>query len=259
LIKKILLLIFSSFLAWSAAADTGKEIMQKVIDTQQASSAAMDISMLLADNDGGQSTRRIQTLSVNDNGLTKTIMVFLEPASVKNTRFLTIENESRGDDQWIYLPALRKVKRIASSEQSGSFMGSDFSYSDMSFANSVLDDSTYAILREEIVNGLDCYVVESIPARDTDSQYGKEITWVDKATWLTPRVEFYAKDGRTLLKVLEAEDFKQIQGREFAGKMTMTTVATEHATTLEFREVKYDIPIDQGYFTTTFLKSGRKR
>ena len=257
--KNLLLISFFAFLALSAWAETGKQIMQNVIDTQQAESSAMDIRMLLVDANGEESSRRFQTLIVNESGLAKTITVFLEPASVKNTRFLTIQNESRDDDQWIYLPALRKVKRIAAAEQSGSFMGSDFSYSDMSFSSASVDEAMHTLLREERLNGLDCYVVQSIPAQQSGSQYGKQISWVDKSTWLTPRVEFYAKDGTTLRKVLEAQDFKQIQGHWIAGRMTMATFESGHRTILEMQQVKYGIPLDPGYFTTTFLESGRTR
>ena len=93
-------------------AETGREIMQKVIDVQKVKSSAMDMRMNLIDSRGNVDTRRLQTLVLDEDGLARTITIFLEPAGVKNTRFLTIENESRNDDQWIYLPALRKVKRI---------------------------------------------------------------------------------------------------------------------------------------------------
>ncbi len=253
-----LLLLFTVFLP-GLGAETGEEIIQKVIDGQKVTSSAMDIRMVLVDKDGVAGTRRIQTLVADNDGLTKMITLFLEPASVKNTRFLTVQNKSRNDDQWIYLPALRKVKRIAATEKNGSFMGSDFSFSDMSYANSSREGSTHTLLREELYNGLDCYVVESLPAERSESSYGKEISWVDRNTWLTARVEFYAADKTTLLKVLTSADFKQVQGRWLAGLITMSTIASGHKTTLEIRQVKYDIAINPAYFTTRFLKTGRTR
>lgn len=195
-------------LASSIWSDTGLEIMRKVIDVQKVKSSAMDIRMVLTNVKGDVSTRRIQTLMVDDEGLTKTITLFLEPASVKNTRFLTVQNESRNDDQWIYLPALRKVKRIVSSEKNGSFMGSDFSYSDMSYSDDTINSSTHTLLREEYLNEIECYVVESIPDENSSSSYGKEISWVDKKTWLTPKVEFYGADRTTLAKTLKSEEFQ---------------------------------------------------
>jgi outer membrane lipoprotein-sorting protein len=253
------ILLFAFLLPGALAAETGREIMQNVIDNQKASSSAMDIQMVLEDKHGDTSKRRIQTLVADESGQTKTITLFLEPASVKNTRFLTIQNESRDDDQWIYLPALRKVKRIAATEKNGSFMGSDFSYSDMSFSQGLVGDSTHTILKEETLEGIECYVVESVPIVAGDSSYGKQISWVDKNTWLTARVEFYATDKTTLEKVLTSKDFKQIQSHWIAGEVTMSTHATEHSTTLEIKQVKYDIQINPAYFTTGFLETGRTR
>lgn len=257
--KYLMYICLLIFLMPNLYAESGRTIMQNVIDNQKVSSSAMDIRMVLIDKNGGNSNRRIQTLVVDEDGLTKTITLFLEPASVKNTRFLTIQNESRDDDQWIYLPALRKVKRIAATEKDGSFMGSDFSYSDMSFSQDAVGDSTHTLLREETLNDVECYVVESIPKAPGDSSYGKQISWVDKETWLTARVEFYAKDKTTLDKVLTSEDFKQIEGRWIAGRVTMTTNLSGHKTVLEIKQVKYGIPINSAYFTTRFLETGRIR
>lgn len=241
----------------SISAQTGSEVMQKVIDAQKVNSSAMDIQMILVDKDGDTSSRRIQTLILNDNNLTKTITLFLEPASIRNTRFLTVENEGRADDQWIFLPSLRKVKRIASGEKDGSFMGSDFSYSDMGSSGNSVDDSIQTILREEKYNGRNCYVVESIPKTGTDKNYGRYITWVDKISWLTLKVEFFSKDGRTMIKELNSEDIVKEAGHWIAKKITMETLENGHRTILEIKQVKYDISLNPGYFTTTFLETGR--
>lgn len=259
--KKILLALTISILFISTlhAQMTGRGIMDKVIDTQKAGSSAMDIIMTLVEKNGDTSTRRLQTLMMDKDDSVMTITLFLEPARVKNTRFLTISNENRDDDQWIYLPALRKIKRIAAGEQNGSFMGSDFSYSDMSGSSADLDESTHTVLRSEKLDGYDCYVVESVPGEDSSSSYGKNITWVDKKTWLTVKVEFYSKDKSELQKVLASKDFVQTDGRWSAKTVTMETPGTEHKTILEFKQVKYGMKLDPGYFTTSFLETGRLR
>jgi len=258
--KKILsILILTSVLALSLSAQTGSEIMQKVIDAQKVNSSAMDIQMTLVDKDGDTSTRRIQTLILNENDLTKTITLFLEPASVRNTRFLTVENSGRADDQWIFLPSLRKVKRIAAGDKEGSFMGSDFSYSDMGSSGSSVDDSVQTILREEKYIGRNCFVVESIPNAGTDNNYGKYVTWVDKTSWLTLKVEFYSKDGSTQIKELNSENIVKENDHWLAKKITMETLASGHKTVLDIKQVKYDIPLNPGYFTTTFLETGRAK
>ena len=257
--KFFIKIILTIMITTALSAQTGSEIMQKVIDAQKVNSSAMDILMTLVDKDGDTGTRRIQTLILNENDLTKTITLFLEPASVRNTRFLTVENSGRADDQWIFLPSLRKVKRIAAGDKDGSFMGSDFSYSDMGSSGSSVDDSTQTIIREEKYNGRNCYVVESIPKTGTDNNYGKYVTWVDKISWLTLKVEFYSKDGRTQIKELNSENIVKENGHWLAKKIIMETLESGHKTILDIKQVKYDIPLNPGYFTTTFLETGRAK
>jgi len=250
----LVLLMAGLFSVWS---ETGRDIMESVIDNQKAESSAMDLVMKLVDESGDISSRRLQTLVLDDEGQTKTITLFMEPASVKNTRFLTLENESRNDDQWIYLPALRKVKRIAAGDREGSFMGSDFSYSDMSAGSSALDDSIHNILREESINGFECYVVESVPKEGTDPVYGKNIAWVDRNSRLTVKVQFFSRDCSEIVKELIMEDLQQVQGHWVGLTTTMTTIATGHKTIVETRQVKFDIAINPNYFSTNFLQTGR--
>jgi len=243
----------------TAAAETGEEIMQHVLDGQKVESSAMEIRMTLVDPNGSESVRTIQTLVLDNDRLSGTITVFLEPASVRNTRFLTLENEGRADDQWIYLPSLRRVRRIAATERDSSFMGSDFSYSDMSFSESSIEQSSHTWMRDETLRGRACAVVESIPGPESPSSYSRQVTWVDRETWLPLRVEFYRGSDATPEKVLEASDLRQVDGRWLTGTVTMTTTESGHRTVLEFLQVRYDIPLDPGYFTTVFLETGRTR
>ncbi len=255
ILTSVVLLLIGSALS----AQTGADIMNKVSAARKVHSSALDISMQLIDKDGSISSRRIQTLILDDNGLTKTITLFMEPASIRNTRFLTIENRNRADDQWIYLPALRKVKRIAAGEKSGSFMGSDFSYADMGSSGSSVSDSTHTVLKEGNFNGRSCFVVESVPNTGTDNNYGRYVSWVDKTTWLTLKVEFYSKDGRTQVKELISENISKENSHWLAKKITMETLDTGHKTILDIKQVKYDMVLNPGFFTTTFLKTGRTK
>ncbi|HZK19593.1 MAG TPA: outer membrane lipoprotein-sorting protein, partial [Treponemataceae bacterium] len=190
--------------------------------------------------------------------ITKTITLFLSPARVKNTRFLSISEKNGPQDQWIFLPALQKVKRISAGEQEGSFMGSDLSYSDMSTFG-IKENADHTILTEEVFQNKNCYVVQSRTKKGEDSSYGKIITWVDKETWLTPRIEFYNKKGTDIVKIMVCENFSQEQGHWFAKKISMKTVAENHTTELDFLQVKYDVELPSGYFTTSFLQTGRVR
>jgi Outer membrane lipoprotein-sorting protein len=237
-------------------AITGQEIMDNSIEVQETQSAAMDIQMDLIDDRGSVSTRRLQILSMQDNTeQNRTIAVFMSPASIKNTRFLTIENSNRSDDQWIYLPTMRKTKRIASSDRESSFMGTDFTYGDMS--DMQVDTDRHTLVREEMFNNRSCYVVESIPLNPVSASRSKLISWIDKEWFLPLKVEFYNKRSKELDRTAVSENITQVDGIWTPLKVTMTTHKTEHKTILTIIKAKYNIPMNPGYFTTNFLSTGR--
>lgn len=233
------------------AAPLPQEIMDKVMEVQSSTSSAMDLALTLIDPSGQERTRRLQTLSLTENDRTSSITVFLSPSSVKNTRFLAVENEQGKTDQWIYLPALKRVKRIAANEEGGSFMGSDFSYADMASTTYDADEATHTLLEETDT----LYKVRSVPFDTTT--YGKTETTVDKATFLPLQVDFYAKDGVTLEKQLLTKETEQINGRWIPKVITMTTISSGHSTRIEIIQAQYDIAMNSNYFTTRFLETGR--
>lgn len=259
--KKILLILitcFASLPLLGAQSPTGREIMQMADEAQKTESSATDMNMTLIDADGDTSVRRLQILMIEENGLSRTLTVFKAPASVENTRFLTIENRGRNDDQWIYLPTLRKMRRIAGGERSGSFMGSDFSYADMESRD--IDEYHHTLLREESIEGTPCRVVESVPLSGTDSGgYSRTITYVDRERHVPLRVEYYDEKTDDLLKIMENSAFEKIDGTWTPMRITMTTVDSAHRTVMEINQVKQNISIDSGYFTTNFLRTGRVR
>lgn len=238
-------------LAKLTAAPLPQEIMDKVMEVQSSTSSAMDLALTLIDPSEQERTRRLQTLSLTENDRTSSITVFLSPSSVKNTRFLAVENEQGKTDQWIYLPALKRVKRIAANEEGGSFMGSDFSYADMASTTYDADEATHTLLEETDT----IYKVRSVPFDTTT--YGKTETTVDKATFLPLQVDFYAKDGVTLEKQLLTKETEQINGRWIPKVITMTTISSGHSTRIEIIQAQYDIAMNSNYFTTRFLETGR--
>lgn len=251
--KKILIiatLILAILLPLSAEAKA-QEIMDKVMQTQKSSSSALDLSLSLIEPSGQVRERRLQTLSLTEQGRTSSITVFLSPASVKNTRFLAIENQQGKTEQWIYLPALKRVKRIAANEEGGSFMGSDFSYADMASTTYDADEATHTLLAEDEKT----YTIRSVPF--DSSTYNKTETTVDKETFLPLRVDFYALDGNTLEKQLITEQIETVGGRLTPKVITMTTMASGHSTRLEILQAQYDIAMNSKYFTTRFLETGR--
>jgi outer membrane lipoprotein-sorting protein len=252
----ILVILFAiTFQIQSLSAQVNAvEVMEKVTATQSHDSAALDITLTLIETNGEERERRIQTLTRLNNGNTESITIFLSPASVKQTRFLTLEKDGQ-DEQWIYLPALKQSKRISSGEQTGSFMGSDFSYADMSATTFSQDEATHTYLKTEIINGRDTFVIESVPY--VSSSYGKSIVWVDSETYLPMKVELYDKNKTTLLKQLNTKKIDQLSGEWTATVMEMITVSTGHKTQIKISQAKYGIPIPSGYFSIQFLKTGR--
>lgn len=244
--KRLIAIAFCMLSLCFLAAETPESIMTKVMEVQSSKSSALDLLLTLKDAAGQTRERRIQTLSFSEKGETSTITIFLSPASVKNTRFLTLD-----DEQWIYLPALKRVKRISATEEGGSFMGSDFSYADMDSTTYDADQARHTLLSESE----ESYCIESVPF--SSSVYGKTITWVDKTTFLPLLVEFYEKDRTTLIKKLTTEELDIIDNRWITKKLTMTTVSSGHSTSLEILQAKYDLDLDEGYFTTRFLETGR--
>ncbi|MDT4761015.1 outer membrane lipoprotein-sorting protein [Sphaerochaeta sp. PS] len=244
------LLIFTLTLPLMAA-EQPQEIMKKVMEVQSSNSSALELLLTLTDAGGQARERQLQTLSLTEEGRTSSITVFLSPASVKNTRFLSVENSTGKSEQWIYLPALKRVKRIAANEEGGSFMGSDFSYSDMASTTYDATEATHTLLEETATT----YTIRSVPF--DKSSYGKTETTVDKSTYLPLQVDFYAKDGLTLEKQLVTQKMEQMQGRWVPKVLTMTTVASGHTTRLEILQAQYDIAMNSNYFTTKFLETGR--
>lgn len=250
------ILLMLALLPWAVAAqESAESIMQKVMDSQAADTSAMDIRLTLIDAKGEERERRIQTLTMTEGGLTNTITVFISPASVRNTRFLTRERADGTDDQWIFLPALGRVKRIAASEGGGSFMGSDFTYADMASTTYDTTEAAHTLLGEETINGRAAYKLRSIP--NIPGTYVQTLIWVDKEYYLPLRVEFYEREGATISKVLTTDGITQIEGRWITQVVTMATLASGHKTRVEILQARYGIPMHSGYFTTTFLETGR--
>jgi hypothetical protein len=214
--------------------------------------------MIIKAKDGAETRRVMDQYSKDDTkGNKRTVIVFQDPASVKGTRFLTLENSGKEDDRWIFLPNLGRVRRIAASEGSGSFVGTDFSYDDISSANRKADLDRHSLLREETLNGRPCYVIESVP-KDSSYQYSRMIQWIDRETRVNYRVELYDKRSAHV-KTLESMEFKDVQGRFTAMLTRMSTLAAGTSTDLKSDIVKYDDPIPETVFTTTYLETGRAR
>jgi outer membrane lipoprotein-sorting protein len=238
-------------------AQDAVSIMRSARDRIAADTTSTRSRMVITARDGTVSERVIDQYSKDGPNGSRMIIVFQRPAGVAGTRFLTMDNASGGEDRWIFLPGLGKVRRIAASEGGGNFMGTDFSYDDISSMDREVDLDDHSILREETLNGVPCYVVQSVP-RDRDYQYSKTITWVDRNSSLIYRSEMYNRRGE-LVKVMEMSGYRDVQGRLTPTRTSISTPAAGTSTTIYMDIIKYDDPIPEGVFTTAYLETGRVR
>jgi outer membrane lipoprotein-sorting protein len=214
--------------------------------------------MVITAKNGSTTERLIDQYSKDDaQGNARVVIVFQRPANVAGTRFLTMDNASGGSDRWIYLPSLGKVRRIAASESGGSFMGTDFSYDDISALSRDTNLDIHTLLREETASGAPCYVIQSVP-KDGSYQYSKTISWIDKNKLVLYKSELYDRRG-ALIKVMENSEYKDVQGRLTAMQTKVSTIAAGTFTTIYMEIVKYDDPIPEAVFTTAYLETGRAR
>ena len=172
---------------------------------------------------------------------------------MKGTGLLTLEQKARNDDQWLYLPTLRKVRRIASDAKTERFVQSDFTYEDLQPED--LDDNAYELLRTETVDGRPCYIVGAAPK--SKSAYARREIAVDSERWLPIRTLHYDGDGE-LVKTRRASEIRQHRGRFWRPDRTeMVDHVREHKTVLTVKSRSINGGIDAGHFTQRFLKSGR--
>jgi len=262
--KKILigLTLGLSLVTTHALADDTKAraIMEKVDARDDGKSLEQDMTMVLIDKNNKKRTRNLHTYSKDFGVDTHQIMFFKSPADVKNTSFLTYDYDSasKDDDQWLYLPALKKVKRIPSSDKSSSFMGSDFSYFDMTDRD--LEDFDFKLLKETKVRGHDAWMIEATPRTKKvrkESGYTKTIAIVRKDNYVVTRAINFMRNGKK--KYMDIKKMHQQTGIWLADTITMTTKKGQrmvHKTILDFKNIKLNKSIPDNMFTTRRLEKG---
>jgi len=185
----------------AAAQPSGRQIAELALEANRLDGSEAVMTLVIENGKGQQRVRKLAAVSkLVDGGRTeKKLSRFLSPADVKGTGFLSFDHATGDDDMWLYLPALRKTRRIVSSEKAKSFMGSEFTYADMNLPN--LDDFAYTVLREEPVEGVPCWVVEATP-RDADIAddhgYSKRVAWFGKEDHSLRRALYYDLQGEIL-------------------------------------------------------------
>lgn len=255
------ILLATSLLLSSAFAISGVEIAQKVHDVDDGDNSTSDMRMILVDKAGQQRVRELKRFAKDKGEDELKLMFFLSPADVENTAFLTYDydDSDKDDDQWLYLPELKKVKRIASSDKSSSFMGSDYTYSDMTNKN--VEDYRYKIMKETKVDGHKVWQMLVVPkSKKTidETGYTKSIMFVRQDNFIVVQALHYVKEGKKL-KYLKVLGLEEIEGIWTITKMQMITKKgrkTLHKTLLEFENIKYNQDLDESFFSTRTLKKG---
>ena len=232
---------------------SGKQIIDKVYNRPSGDDQTSDLTMTLINKSGAQRVRIIKQFTMDLGEVEKSIMFFLSPADVKNTSFMNWTYDSdQGDDQWIYLPALKKTKRISSDSKSDYFMGSDFTYDDL--GDRKLEDDTHKFLREETIDGKECYVVESV-SKDEDYMYSKTVVWVNKSNFVGVKKEFYDED-EDLLKILTIKEVEEISGIWVILNSEMKNVQKNHRTTIILSNIQINTGMSDSKFTERMMTRG---
>jgi outer membrane lipoprotein-sorting protein len=240
---------------------SGRDIMEKVTTTRKLDGSESTIKMSIFDEKGQAREREIASATkLFDGGKTeKRVFRFLSPADVQGTGILIFDYETKADDMWIFLPALRKTRRILSSQGSQSFMGSEFSYSDLNIP--ALDDFTYTVGKDEACGGDTCYVVDVMPkSKETAANdgYSKKTYWVSKSKFVVMRGLFYAQDGK-LLKELLTRDVKLLDAknkRYRTMRMEMINKQNGRRSVFESTKMTFAPTTKDEYFTTTYIERG---
>ena len=214
-----------------------------------------DVKMILKNKHGQESTREIRskTLEVDGDG-DKSMTIFDKPNDVKGTALLSFTHKQGPDDQWLYLPALKRTKRIASDNKSGPFMGSEFAFEDI--ASQEVEKYTYKFLRDDKLDEMDVFVFERYPV-DKKSGYTRQIVWLDKEHYKERKIEFYDRKN-SLLKTLVLTDYHQYLDRFWrAHTMQMDNHQTGKSTTLLQSNYQYRSGLTDRDFDKNALKRAR--
>ncbi len=215
--------------------------------------SATVLTMTLRNKQGQESVRemRSRALEMSDDG-DKSMIIFDEPKDVRGTALLTFSHKAGDDDQWLYLPALKRTKRIASRNKSGPFMGSEFAYEDLS--SQEIEKYTYKYLGDEEVDGRPCFIVERFPV-DSTSGYTRQVSWVDQERYVPVKVDYYDRK-QSHLKSLTLHDYKQYKDKFWRPqRLEMVNHQTGKSTTLTFADYQFD----QGFAEKDFDQAALAR
>lgn len=236
---------------------TGHDIMIKVDNRPDGNDRTMTMNMILINKQGKTRERTVLSYSKDYGKDSKGLIYFKKPADIKGTGFLSWEYDdpSKDDDRWLYLPALKKVRRISGTSKNDYFMGTDFTYDDL--GDRSVDEDNHELQKEEEIDGNMCWVLESTP-KNKDDMYSKVIRWIRQDALMPVKVEFYDKQDN-LLKILTVSDIRKQDGFWTCFKMEMDNIQDKHKTILEITEMHYNQGLKDNFFKVSTLESRKIR
>jgi len=259
MMKKLLLIALAQ--AALLASMSVNEIVQKVDTRDDGDNGVATMKMILIDKHGSKRIRSMKKYAKDKGEDIYSAIFFLSPSDVKNTAFLTYDydDSAKDDDQWLYLPALKKSKRIASNDKSASFMGSDFTYSDMTSRS--IEDYTYKLAKEAKVGQHKVWIIESTPKRQKtidETGYSKSYMFVRQDNFVVIRALHFMVDGGKK-KYMDVKKLEKIDGIWVATEIEMKTKKgkqTLHTTILKFNDVKFNQDLSDNFFTVRQIEKG---
>jgi outer membrane lipoprotein-sorting protein len=215
----------------------------------------VSMEMILRNKQGEESHRKLRARALEQaNDGDKGLIIFDQPKDVQGTALLTFSHKTADDDRWLFLPAIKRVKRIASDNKSGPFMGSEFAYEDL--GSQEVEKYTYKYIKDDKVDGQDCFVSERYPV-DKNSGYTRQVAWVDKVEYRPLKVEFYDRKA-SLLKTLVLADYKKYLDKYWRpSKLDMVNHQTGKSTTLLFSDYQFRNGFTDRDFDQTSLSAAR--
>jgi outer membrane lipoprotein-sorting protein len=240
---------------------SGDQIAQRINARDEGRAAIRRLTIDMIDSAGKKRTRVTTVLRRTDPDAKRTVIHYHEPANVKGTAFLNVDylEPGRDDARWIYLPAMRKVRRIAASDRGDYFFGTDFTYEDINNETKVnIDDYTRRRVGTERLDDVECLVMEALPVSETvaaELGYSRVLSWVDPQIWMLRRVDYWDRRGQ-LLKTIRFLDIRQVQEKWTAHRLEAENRQTGHRTILRFEKVEYAQTLEDGLFTIEALQRG---
>ncbi len=242
---------------WGQGAPDARTIMQRSIDVAKVPGMEAVTELRITDAKGRERIRKIAMASRDEGAVEKRIIRFLEPADVKGTALLVFDYPDKDDEMWLYMPAIRKTRKIVSSEKGKNFMGSEFSNADMAAPN--LDDFWFRELGEEEAGGAPCYKIEMVPVDDKRiREYGfaKKILWIGKKDYVMRKATYYNDEGE-VVKLLTATDVRPIDPAHkkfLAFEMSMVNKQNGRRSYFKMLKVQYNPNVKKEYFTLAYLE-----